>query len=97
MSKRRLVTRSVPHRSALEPSLFNIFVNDMDSGIECTLRKFADDTKLCGAINPLEGRDAIQRDLDSFERWLCANLRAKYKVLHGGHGNHKYKFRQRMD
>jgi len=47
--------------------MFNIY-GDMDSGIECTLRKFAGDAKLCGMVNMLEGRDANQRDLDRLER-----------------------------
>ncbi|GAB0182664.1 hypothetical protein GRJ2_000731700 [Grus japonensis] len=69
----------------------------MDSGIECTLSKFADDTKLCGVVNTLEGRDAIQRDLDRLERWDCANRmkfnKAKGKVLHMGKGNPKHNYR----
>ncbi|GAB0180072.1 cAMP-dependent protein kinase inhibitor alpha [Grus japonensis] len=74
----------------------NIFVGNMDSGIKCTLSKFAN-TKLCGAVNMLEGRDAIQRDLDRLERWARANCmkfdKAKCKVLHVGRGNPKHNYR----
>ena len=77
-------------------ALFNIFVGDTDSVIECTLSKFADDTKLCGTVSALEGRDA-KRDLDRLERRACVNLmkfnKAKCKVVHMGRGNPKNKYR----
>ncbi|GAB0205354.1 cAMP-dependent protein kinase inhibitor alpha [Grus japonensis] len=69
----------------------------MDSGIECTLSKFSHNTKLCGVGHTLEGRDAIQRDLDRIERWAHANLmkfnKAKCKVLHVRQGNPKHNYR----
>ncbi|KAJ7419095.1 hypothetical protein WISP_55792 [Willisornis vidua] len=48
--------------------------SSMYDGIECTLSKFADSTKLCGAAGTLKRRDAIQRDLDRLERRVYVNL-----------------------
>lgn len=43
----------------------NILIGDRESGIVCTLVVCAGDTELSGAGEALEGRDAIQRDVES--------------------------------
>ena len=49
---------------------------------------------LRGTVDPIEGKDAIQKDLNRLEKWTYEKqmglTKAKCKVLHLGQDNHKY-------
>lgn len=44
------------------------YLSDINSGAECTLSKFANNTKLCDVVNTLDGWVDTQRDLDRLEQ-----------------------------
>lgn len=93
MSWWRLISRGAPQVSVLGPELFNVIIKSIEDGIECTPSKFADNTKLSGVVDTIQGRDTNQRDLDMLEKWTHMNLmklnKVKFKVLHFGSGQYK--------
>jgi len=69
-----------------------MFINNLDAAVECTISKFADDSKLGGASDSLEA----QRDLGRLEHWAMISgmkfNKLKCWILHLGWSNagHKY-------
>ena len=75
------MTTGVPWGYVSGSVLFNISVGDMNSEIECILSKLMGDTKLSGAVDLLEGKNAIQRVHGRIRGNLCEQHVIKQRQL----------------
>ena len=93
------VLSGVPQGSVLGPTLFIIFINDIDLAMEVTgsfLFKFADDTKVGMVVESEEQRDMLQAGIDRLELWsqdwqMLFNT-SKCHMLHLGNKNKEFEY-----
>ena len=87
------VASSVIQGSVLGPTLFKIFIDDIDAETEVLSSKFADDMKSAQVVRTEEDRDKYEREGQKFEKWAETwgmQFNAdKCKVMHVGRSNPK--------
>ena len=96
MSEWTEVTSGVPQGSVLGPTLFLIYINDIDDGVTSTILKFADDTKIMRRVASVEDACELQEDLsrmyDWSVEWQMLFNASKCRVMHVGRRNECYDY-----
>ena len=93
------VSSGVPQGSILGPAPFIIYINDLPDTVSCSIKVFADDTKIYQNISLSLGPEKLQRDLEAVvlwsDSWQLPFSETKCKTLHLGSGNpcHQYAMR----
>ena len=93
------VRSGVPQGSVLGPTLFLIYINDIDNAVNFTssvLKKFADDTKWGMVVEDNDDRLTFQQGLDNLMDWsldwqMLFNVE-KCHIIHAGRNNHGYQY-----
>ncbi|PIK40267.1 putative RNA-directed DNA polymerase from mobile element jockey-like [Apostichopus japonicus] len=70
------VKSGVPQGSVLGPSLFLIFINDIDDEISSHVLKFADDTKVFTRIEDEKDALSLQEDINKLHLWVVSEWNA---------------------
>ena len=87
----------MPQGSVLGPTLFLIFVNDIDIVVSSHIQKFADDCKVYRSVPTAQDVDILQQDINNLCQWskdwqMVFNVK-KCKVLHMDHNNAFHSYR----
>ncbi|CAM4625917.1 unnamed protein product [Caretta caretta] len=95
-SEWRGVTSGIPQGSVLGPILLNLFINNLEKGVNSEVAKFAKDTKLLKIVKTKADCEELQKDLtklsDWATKWQMKFIVDKCKVMHIGKNNPNYTY-----
>ena len=63
------VISRVPQGSVLGHILFLIYANDIPETVNCSIKMFADDTKLFRTVKTIDDCNILQNDLNTLSQW----------------------------